>query len=90
MIKVTIGQNMKRYTIYVDENAITMPDGSRKAYDHEVTLRDAVEAVEFDTTKGSWTMDGAPLGPGDINRTFTSYGVTSSTALFSVVKMDNA
>lgn len=75
MIKVIIGNNVKRETKIVDEN---------------VTLRQALEDAGVDYTKGSVNMDGATLGPGDLDKTFAQHGITEKCFLLQVVKADNA
>lgn len=59
MIKVTIGNNLKRST---------------ETFTHDTTLRAAMEQVGIDYTSGLTTMDGSTLGPGDLNKTFAEFG----------------
>ena len=75
MIKVTIGNNVKRKTEIVD------PD---------TTLRDALETAEIDYTTGVINLDGSSLSPGDLDRTFSDFGITEKCYLLNVVKADNA
>ena len=75
MIKVVIGNNVKRETKIIDENT---------------TLRKALEDAGIDYTKGSLNMDGSTLGPGDLNKTFAQFGITERCFLLQVVKADNA
>jgi hypothetical protein len=75
MVRVTIGNNLKRDNIIIDEHT---------------TLRDALEANGIDYSKGTLALDGATLGPGDVNKTFADFGVTERCFLYSVVKADNA
>lgn len=75
MIKAIIGNNVKRETKIIDEN---------------VTLRKALEDSGVDYTRGSVTMDGTTLGPGDLDKTFAQHGITEKCYLLQVVKADNA
>lgn len=75
MIKVTLGNNLERKTVLVNENT---------------TLRAVLEANNVDYTRGNLNIDGATLRPGDIDKTFASLGVTDKCWLVSVVKADNA
>ena len=75
MIKVTIGSNINRSTVIIDENT---------------TLRQAFEDAGIDYTLGMASLDGSTLGPGDLNKTFADFGVTEKCYLLTVVKADNA
>jgi len=75
MIKVTIGNNVKRKTEIVDPNT---------------TLREALEEAEIDYTTGVMNLDGSSLGPGDLDKTFANFGITEKCYLLNVVKADNA
>ena len=75
MIKVTIGNNVKRTTEILDAST---------------TLRSALESAEIDYTKGMMNLDGSPLSPGDLNKTFEDFGITGKCYLLNVVKADNA
>jgi len=75
MIKVTIGNNVKRKTEILDENT---------------TLRAALEEVEIDYSRGTMNLDGSSLGPGDLDKTFADFGITEKCFLLNVVKADNA
>lgn len=75
MIKVTIGSNARREQVIIDENT---------------TLRDALEQNEVDYTTGVMHLDGAPLRPGDLDKTFAEHGITEKCWLLGVVKADNA
>jgi hypothetical protein len=75
MIKVTIGNNVKRESVIIDENT---------------TLRTALEANGIDYTRGAMHLDGATLAAGDLDKTFAEFGITEKCFLFSVVKADNA
>jgi hypothetical protein len=75
MIKVTIGNNVKRRTeIY--------PEGT--------TLRQACEEAEIDYARGTMNLDGSSLNPGDLDKTFADFGITEKCFLLNVVKADNA
>ncbi len=75
MIQVTVGNNVKRERVLVPETA---------------TLRSVLEANEVDYTRGTMNLDGSPLGPGDLDKTFAQFGITEKTFLLNVVKADNA
>lgn len=80
MIRVTIGNNLKR---------------SSENYTHDTTLRAAMEQAGIDYTAGMTTLDGSTLGPGDLNKTFADFGYDGTDGhdkcfLLNVVKADNA
>ncbi len=75
MIKVTVGNNVKRETVIVDSSA---------------TLRKVLEDAGVDYTKGTMHLDGASLQPGDLDKTFGQFGITEKAFLLNVVKADNA
>ena len=75
MIKVTIGNNAGKESVLIDENT---------------TLRAAMEDNGIDYTSGTTHLDGSPLKPGDIDKTFADVGVTEKCFLLNVVKADNA
>ena len=75
MLKVTMGNNVKRKTEILDENT---------------TLREALETAEIDYTIGMMNLDGSPLQPGDLDKTFADFGIAEKCYLLNVVKADNA
>ena len=75
MIKVVVGNNVKRETVIVDANT---------------TLRTVLEDANVDYTRGVMHLDGSSLNPGDLDKTFASLGITEKCYLLSVVKADNA
>lgn len=75
MIKVTLGNNLRRESNIIDENT---------------TLRAALENAEVDYTRGMMHLDGAPLSAGDLDKTFADFGVKEKCYLLNVVKADNA
>lgn len=75
IIPVVVGNNVKREEIPVDTSE---------------TLKSALESQGIDYTKGITNLDGSPLGPGDLNKTFDQFGVTAKCYLLNVVKADNA
>ena len=75
MIKVTVGNNVKRENVIVDPN---------------VTLRSVLEGAGIDYTRGVMHLDGSSLNPGDLDKTFASFGITEKCFLLNVVKADNA
>lgn len=75
MIKVTVGNNVKRESVLVDKTA---------------TLRSVLEENEIDYTRGVMHLDGSSLNPGDLDKTFEQMGITEKCFLLNVVKADNA
>ena len=75
MIKVTVGNNVKRET---------------KIFQGTTTLRQACEEAEIDYTRGTMNLDGSTLNPGDMDKTFAEMGVKEKCFLLNVVKADNA
>ena len=75
MIKVTVGNNVKRESVIVSPNT---------------TLRSVLEDNGVDYTRGVMHLDGASLQPGDLDKTFESFGITEKCFLLNVVKADNA
>lgn len=55
MIKVTVGNNVKRNSVIVDE---------------AVTLRSVLEENDIDYTRGTMHLDGSTLQPGDMDKSF--------------------
>lgn len=75
MIKVTIGNNVKRSDEILDRNT---------------TLREALEIAEVDYSRGIINLDGSSLSPGDLDKTFADFEINEKCFLTSVVKADNA
>lgn len=75
MIKVVVGNNVKRETVIVESTA---------------TLRQVLEEAGVDYTRGTMHLDGSSLAPGDLDRTFNDFGITEKTYLLNVAKADNA
>lgn len=75
MIKVTVGNNLKRASVIVPA---------------ETTLKSVLEDAEIKYETGVMTLDGSPLAPGDLEKTFADFGVSERCYLLSVVKADNA
>lgn len=75
MIKVVVGNNVKRETVIVSE---------------DTTLRTVLENAGVDYTRGVMHLDGSSLAPGDLDKTFTAMGITEKCYLLNVVKADNA
>jgi hypothetical protein len=74
-IKLTVGNNVKRNTVMVDDS---------------VTLRTVLEEQGIDYTRGGMHLDGASLQPGDLDKSFADFGISSSCFLLNVTKTDNA
>ena len=75
MIKVTVGNNVKREAVIIDENT---------------TLRSCLEANGVYYTCCGMHLDGSSLNPGDLDMTFQQFGITEKCFLLNVVKADNA
>ena len=75
MIKLTMGNNVKR---------------KDEILDRDTTLREALENAEIDYTSGIMNLDGSPLQPGDLDKTFADFGISEKCYLLNVVKADNA
>ena len=75
MIKVTIGNNVKRSSEILDENT---------------TLREALENAGIDYTIGMMNLDGSTLEPGDLDKTFADFNIKEKCYLLNVVKAENA
>lgn len=75
MIKVTLGNNIDRKSVIVDENK---------------TLKAVLEDNGVDYSRGTMHLDGASLGAGELNKTFAQLGITDKCYLLSVTKTDNA
>lgn len=75
MIKVTAGNNVTRKSHIIEETTV---------------IREFLEDEGFEIGAGAWQLDGATLGPGDINKTFAEMRVTEKCFLLNVVKTDNA
>jgi hypothetical protein len=75
MIKVTIGNNVRRTTEILDANT---------------TLRQALDDAGIDYSRGMMNLDGSSLAPGDLDKTFAGFGITEKCFLLNVVKADNA
>jgi hypothetical protein len=75
MVKVTVGNNVKRETVIVESNT---------------KLRKVLEDAGIDYSRGTMHLDGASLNPGDLDKTFAQHGITEKCFLLNVVKADNA
>lgn len=75
MIKVNVGNNMKRTPVIVDENT---------------TLRTVLSDNRVDYSTAAPTLDGSTLEPGDLDKTFRQLGVTGECWLLCVQHKQNA
>jgi len=76
MIKVTVGNNVKREQVIVPATT---------------TLRQVLENAGIDyATRGTIHLDGATLNPGDLDKTFAQFGITEKCFLLQVVKADRS
>ena len=80
MVKVRVANNVKREDVLVSE---------------ETTIRAIFESNGIDYSRGTTTIDGSPLGAGELNKTLAQLGYTGEDGkdkcyLYNVVKADNA
>ncbi len=75
MIKVTVGNNVKRESVIVEASR---------------TLRSVIEDAGIDYTRGVMHLDGSSLQAGDFDKSFADFGITEKCFLLNVVKADNA
>ena len=80
MIKVVVGNNVKRETVLIPPTT---------------TLRQALEQANIDYSRGVMHLDGSSINPGDLNKTFAELGYDGTEGrdkcfLLNVVKADNA
>lgn len=75
MIQVTVGNNVKRNVVIVEPSS---------------TLRAVLEDAGIDYSRGVMHLDGSTLNPGDLDKTFSSFGISEKCFLLNVVKADNA
>jgi len=75
MINVTIGTNTNRI---------------RKIVDPSMTIRNILEENDVNYATTTIHLDGSPLQPGDMDKSFSDLGITEKAYLIAVVKADNA
>lgn len=75
MINVKVGSNTSRKTVIVPSDR---------------TLRSVLDENEVSYGTAQLHLDGSPLGPGDLDKTFDQIGITSGCYLIAVTKTDNA
>ena len=75
MIRVTIGNNMNRKNVIVE---------------NDVTIRQVLEENGIDYAVTGMNLDGVSLRPGDFDQTFEELGVEDHCYLLAVTKTDNA
>lgn len=75
MIKVTVGNTVKRDTVLVDETT---------------TLREVLENAGVEYSTGVTHLDGSSLQAGDLDKTFADFNITEKCFLMSVTKVNNA
>lgn len=75
MVKVVVGNNVKRESVIVDSST---------------TLRSVLEDAGIDYTLGVMHLDGSSLQAGDLDKTFADFGIAEKCFLLNVVKADNA
>jgi len=70
MLKIVVGNTVKRETVIVDDNT---------------TLRSVLESAEIDYSRGAMHLDGSSLNPGDLDKTFADFGIAEKCFLLNVV-----
>jgi len=77
MFKVYVGNNTDRWSVNVTPDTV---------------LRDLLEEQHIDWSRGTMHLNGSPLRPGDIDKTFIELGITGERDCFllSMQKLDNA
>ena len=75
IIRVTISNNLEKKRVTLDDST---------------TLRQAFEQNGVEYASGMPTLDGSPLKPGELDKTFADFGIAEQCFLRSVVKADNA
>lgn len=75
MIQVNIGNNA-RSEVAIEEKTMT--------------LRECLEKHGVDYSTGTTSLDGAPLAPGDMDKTFEELGIVDKCYLYSIKKLNNA
>ena len=75
MVKVYVGNNVKRTPVMVPENT---------------TLRKVLEDAQIDYSVGMTSLDGATLKAGDLDKTFKDYGISETCYLLNTAKAVNA
>ena len=74
MIKVSVGNNVTRSEVHIDESK---------------TLRSVLDEQGIDYSRGTMHLDGAALQPGDLDKSFASFGIKEMCYLLNVAKADN-
>lgn len=75
MIELTIGTTTNRTKV------IVTPD---------TTLREALEDAEIGYATSTVLLDGANIKAGDMDRSFSDFGITTKAMLMAIVKTENA
>lgn len=75
ILNITTGNNVSRKVVPVTS---------------DTTIRDFCETNGIEYASGGLHLDGAPLGAGDLDKTFEDFGIVSKAYLLKVVKADNA
>jgi len=73
MIQVTVGNNVKRERVIVEDST---------------TLRAVLEDNGIEYTRGVMHLDGSSLVAGDLDKTFADFGIAEKCFLLNVVKAD--
>lgn len=69
---------------------ITPTTRDTKVVDPETSVKSVLDECGVDYANGGVSLDGATLIPGQINQTFSSFGISDKCFLTKVAKQDNA
>lgn len=75
MVRVIVSNNTSRKTEIVNENK---------------TIREVLDDAQINYATTTVHLDGSPLRPGDMDKTFSDFGIAESCYLTAIVKADNA
>lgn len=75
MVRVIVSSNTSRKTEIVNESK---------------TIREVLDDAQINYAATTVHLDGSPLRPGDIDKSFDDFGISESCYLTAIVKADNA
>lgn len=75
MVRVTISNNTTRKTEIINEDK---------------TIREVLDAAQINYAATTVHLDGSPLRPGDMDKSFGDFGISEACYLTAIVKADNA
>lgn len=74
MIKVTVGTNTSREDVIVEKTT---------------TIRSLLEDQHINYSNAIMHLDGSPLKPGDMDKTFEEIGISENCFLIAATKLDS-